>query len=409
MSDGVLSEETAERLRAHYAGDRAAGGRLLVALFGVFGALLVGGGVILLLAHNWEALSRPLRTLLSLLPLAACAALAAWVVARDRGAAWREAVAAAWTLAIGAAISLVGQTYHVPGDWTAFLRTWLLLALPVLHLLRSVSASLLYCLGLVAWTLGEAGEPLLFWPLLLLALPLWVAIVRREPQTTAAELLVWLVAVTVAICLLPSVEGLAEALWPPLLAGWFAACWAGSLAARPRRWERPLRIVGGLGFTAVALVLTFADAWPGGDEAIAAAGGARAAAEGTVAALVSLLAIGLAAVAWVRRTTDALPLAAGLPAVWLGWLLARAGYAGAAAAALNVYVLLLGALLLTTGVRDESLRRANAGTAIVGLLVLLRFFDSELGFLLRGVAFIGVGVAFLVVNTVLVRRRRAAA
>ena len=93
--------------------------------------------------------------------------------------------------------------------------------------------------------------------------------------------------------------------------------------------------------------------------------------------------------------------------VWLGLLLARGPGGGAAAALVDVYLLALGVGLLAQGMRDESVRRANLGTAIVGLLIVCRFFDTEWGYLVRGSAFLAVGLAFLTVNALLLRRRRA--
>src|SRR5688500_18867437 len=143
VAAGVLDEEAARRLEAHYARGEGAGARAVVLLFGTLGALFVGGGIILLLAHNWEQLGRPVRTAFSIAPLLLSWALAALVLTREnRREAWGEAVAAFWTLAIGASISLVAQTYHLPGDWTAFLLTWLLLAIPIVYLLESVSSRL---------------------------------------------------------------------------------------------------------------------------------------------------------------------------------------------------------------------------------------------------------------------------
>ena len=43
----------------------------------------------------------------------------------------------------------------------------------------------------------------------------------------------------------------------------------------------------------------------------------------------------------------------------------------------------------------------------VAALIVARFFDSDLNFLLRGLIFIGLGVAFLVTNLVMLRRKGA--
>jgi len=46
---------------------------------------------------------------------------------------------------------------------------------------------------------------------------------------------------------------------------------------------------------------------------------------------------------------------------------------------------------------------------MLAALIILRFFDSDLGFVVRGLAFITVGIGFLVTNVVLIRRKGAVA
>ena len=89
-AQGVIDGPAADRLRTHYAGQASGvGRRLVVAIFAVFGALLIGGGVILLLAHNWEAFGRGTRAAIALTPLAAVQVLVGWVlVKRSESTAW---------------------------------------------------------------------------------------------------------------------------------------------------------------------------------------------------------------------------------------------------------------------------------------------------------------------------------
>jgi len=69
----------------------------------------------------------------------------------------------------------------------------------------------------------------------------------------------------------------------------------------------------------------------------------------------------------------------------------------------NVYLAVLGVGTLVTGLRGRRLGVVNAGMFVLAALILCRFFDSDLGFLLRGVAFILIGVGFLATNLVLLR------
>src|SRR5205807_1373248 len=88
--------------------------------FAVLGGILIGSGIILVLAHNWEDLTRPMRTVIAMLPMVVAQGLAAWVILRrTESKAWREGVGAYWSASIGASIALVAQTYNLGGTFAA--------------------------------------------------------------------------------------------------------------------------------------------------------------------------------------------------------------------------------------------------------------------------------------------------
>jgi hypothetical protein len=61
---------------------------------------------------------------------------------------------------------------------------------------------------------------------------------------------------------------------------------------------------------------------------------------------------------------------------------------------------------LAEGWRSGRLVRANAGLLALAGLAVARFFDADVSFLVRGLAFIVVGVGFLLTNLLLIRRGR---
>ena len=138
---GVVDGETAAKIRRHYGElSQVPGSKIALTVFTILGSLLVGVGIILLLAHNWENLSRAVRVVLSFLPLLAAQAIAFHV--RRKPAPFRGALEGAGlflSLAIAASIALVGQTYHIYGDLGNFLLTWGLLILPLIYLFRSTT------------------------------------------------------------------------------------------------------------------------------------------------------------------------------------------------------------------------------------------------------------------------------
>ena len=99
--EGVVSSETAGRLKTYYAEHTASGINWAIAAFAILGTLLIGAGIILVFAHNWDELSRPVRAVLSLCPLLIGALLSLLALARNGGMPLRESAGLfhSWPLA----------------------------------------------------------------------------------------------------------------------------------------------------------------------------------------------------------------------------------------------------------------------------------------------------------------------
>ena len=121
----------------------------LFIVFGIFGAILVGLGIILLVAHNWDDLSRTTKSFFAFLPLVVGQILCGFVlIKKTDSVAWRESATAFLFFSVGACISLITQIYNIPGNLSSFLLTWMLLCLPLVYLMRSSITSLLYLTGI---------------------------------------------------------------------------------------------------------------------------------------------------------------------------------------------------------------------------------------------------------------------
>ena len=92
----------------------------------------------------------------------------------------------------------------------------------------------------------------------------------------------------------------------------------------------------------------------------------------------------------------------------LGHALAQNNLDVFAAILFNVYVFAMSVGLIAGGVRGRRLGLVNAGMLLLSALILCRFFDADLSFVVRGVAFIALGTGFLVTNLVMLRRKGAA-
>ncbi len=204
---GVINQETAERIEQYYLQKKGSSNRLLI-IFSILGSILVGLGIILILAHNWDDLSRPIKTSFAFLPLIVGQILCAFtVVKKQESVAWRESTSIFLSLAIGASISLVGQIYHIPGNISSFLLTWVLLCLPMVYILRSSVTSLLYLIGItyyscqISYWSYPSVESYEYWLLLLLVLPHYYLLYKEKPTSNFTLFHNWMIPMSITIVL----------------------------------------------------------------------------------------------------------------------------------------------------------------------------------------------------------------
>lgn len=402
---GVLSEEAAAALRAHYGAPPVrAGVSVLVGMTAVLAALLIGSGVILLIGANWDLFPRAMRTALAFLPLLVTHALGVFVLLRRmESMPWRESVALLNSLAVATAIALVSQIYHMPGDFTAFMLVWMLLTLPAIYLLRSAAATLLYLWLAMAWTLSATARHWPWgWVLLAAVLPLMVPLIQRGGMRA------WWLAMAGMVCggiLLGAAANQAhmQGIWIPAFAGYLAMLYVAGVALRPDELH-PFRWAGFAAIGFLSLIFTWSGFWS------AESGDATGAVMATaVCALATLAGMTAAAIAFVRGI-PVNAFAAAFPFVALvGYGLAVGRLQWAAALVFNLYVLALSVMALRSGLARARFAETNAGMLLLTALIVMRFFDTDVGFLIRGLAFIAAGVGFLVVNVILLKRRKAEA
>lgn len=422
VAQGILTPDAEVRLHAHYGPiEMARPARLAVIIFGVLGALLIGAGIILMLAHNWENLSRPVRVVLSFLPLVLAQGLVAWtVLQRPQSLAWREGGGTLLFLMIGASISLIAQTYNISGDLPRFLLTWSLLGLPVVYLVNAVMPALLYLWGITEWAgylRYEDSFAAGYWLLAALLLPLLATWLRGGRYRVRPTLLLWAFCVSITIAAGVTIERVLPGLWIILYAGLFALLflagefWFGESESF---WARPLRHFGAAGLLVLSFLLTFE--WPWREigwhywrwEQTLHDEPWRAIPDAVLGSVIPLGAVVLL-VMTVRRKTPLGLLFGFLP------ILATGGYClvslferyAPVAGVFDLYLLVVGIWLLITGLRIAKQGQMNIGLLVITALLIARFFDSDLSFLLRGLIFIALGVAFLVANIIMLRRKGA--
>lgn len=416
--EGIITAEGARRLRERYATEPRGG--LAQMIVGAVGALLIGTGLIAVLASNWDDLPRWVRLALALGPLAASQAVSWWVLGRGEAAkTWqREAAALVQAFTAGAAMAIVSQIYNLPGEWSDLVFWWCVVTVPLAWVFRSQAVAIAYLIGIAAWTVAQAADHgsgfsvqvaadvRVWFPLLLAGLlPLWPGPeLRHRPAlggrfVLAASALIGLIAVAAYASVCP---GGANDAFP-----WLAMLSTAAVLLFPLDRDgiaeplprKPQVVLGGLGLVVTALVGTYED--PAG-ELVKSVGVALRL--GWCWLLLAVVA-GFAVLAF-RQGRSAVLAVAGLAAVPLvaapllpddtsGWPVAI-GYS---------FVILATAIAL---IALDFLGRQGAariGGALITLLVILRMADADVSLLVKGLAFIVIGAGFIGFNVFLTRRR----
>ncbi|MDD4600685.1 hypothetical protein SDC9_20832 [bioreactor metagenome] len=407
---GVISPETAEKIKNHYGAiEDNQGSRTFLMVFGVIGVLLIGLGIILLIAHNWEQLSRISRLMLSVSLLLAAQLTAGTVLyLKPNSKVWRESAATLHMIMIGAAIALVGQTYHLTEDTDMFLLTWLLLSLPLLYLMTSSSVATLYIMGVTLWATNNSHfglESQLVWALLGLALPYYWKVIRQERTANTTSILAWIFNICFYFCFTTAFSHYIDHFGFLIYSALFTINYLIGLLwfnAADEKWRIPFKIIGLAGSTVIIFMLTFNSFW--NDLRLASQNINKP----EIFLAVLLVAVTIIGILMVTRKLgrQLLPFAVAPVIIGAAHLFQSFDASGITATLImNIYMFILSIFVISTGTRNNSIGTVNIGMVMLAVLIVARFLDINFSFVVRGLVFVLLGIGFLVTNWIMVRRK----
>jgi hypothetical protein len=418
LEAGVITQETADRIQAHYQSRKGTSGNRLFLVFGILGAILVGLGIILVIAHNWDDLSRTTKTILAFMPLVVGQVLCGYTLIRQKDSiAWRESSTAFLFFAVGASISLISQIYNIPGEVDSLLLTWMLLSLPLLYVMRSSTTSLMYLIG-ITWYACETGywnfwppsslEPNYYWGLLLLVLPYYILLVRRKPESNFVTAHNWLISLSLIISLGIVAQKETEIMYIAYFSLFGLLFLLGELEFlnHHKRRFNAFRLLGSAGTLVLLLGLSFDGFWHDLPGEISPLDRIMTGPEVYLAALLTLLAGGfLYRHVQNRGWKNIEPIAPVFLLFLITFVLGI--FVPVGQFLIDLYVFAIGVAIIVNGARQDHLGILNYGLLIIVALATCRFFDSELSFVLRGILFITVGIGFFAANFWMLKKKKA--
>ena len=407
---GVIDDTAQSQLLEHYrtrlqSVETARRNRSLSYFFltlGIFGVLLIGGGILLAVSYNWDMLPRFARLALAALPLLAGVVLGVCTICRKQaGQLSRELAAVITSVGFGVLTAVVSQVYHLGGSFGDFMVLQLALALALVYVFNSIALASLYVFGLFSivdsYAFSIVSEPISFCAAGVAAfLPyMFYHLLQESPFR------IWMryLAVVLAIFGLVSCTG-----HYPMLSC-LAVATMGLLAGR-ELYEKQVK-----NFRNPWLVPSFVFMLV----LLGVGSSAKHAFDISTASPLELGAYwvftgitwGLVVILYLRRRLDVERFMTGL---WL--LLALLAYCGPSwhetlRIACNIYTIAFGLLLIQRGVRLRQYTTFNGGILLVAVLLSCRFFDDHFDVLFRSIGFIVLGLAFIAANIVFSRRVKA--
>ncbi len=398
VSAEVITPEIQQDIKQYYTDKKTAGPNKLFVVFGVLGAILTGLGIILILAHNWDNFTRITKTIWAFAPLVFGQILAAFALFKKKSAAWRETAATFLFFAIGASISLISQIYNIPGAIHTFLLTWLLLAAPVMYLLRSHATTLLYCLLVTTYgcTIGYDLNQTPYWALVALAVatPQYIVLLKSNPNGNITGIFNWIFPLSMLILLGAFLNsGFSIGLLTHVcLFGLFY-----NIGKLPYFEGGKLRrngyvIIGSLGTVISLLIASFRYIWDDFVPEIISTG------DGVITSILVVAALSIIGYLFSKNKLKPFNLFQIAFLVFGGLYFLGFVQPELASILTNVLILLLGLFAVLLGARQEKFSVLNYGLLIITALITCRFFDTEIPFVVRGILFIAIGAGFFGAN-----------
>lgn len=393
---GVIAEECADNLERYYRekrNDLPGEQKIFTLLPGLLGVVLIAGGLILFLNHNWEIFPKVLRIGISTVPLLIGAVISFFTLLKNKGTLWKESSAILTATGAAALIAMLSQIYHQNGELHEFLFGVLLLSVPLLYIFNSIGLATLY----VFWScfINNWSSPLWYNSVVLLAFAPYLLyhLSRETSHTVWCRYLALLTALSSILGCPVFYPVLTCGMWSTL----FLLCGWDFYLKKTDFFKNPWFSIG---FAAQTFLLASGSSTTDIFEKTSSVEFAFP----FFWIINALLLILLVMTLFKQHLTLERSIIFLLPAATLPVLLLK--NSSYMCLIYNIYLGLTGIILLRSGLKKHSLIICNCGTIMIITLTGCRFFDADIGTLYRSAGFILLGIFFIIINIICTKRAR---
>lgn len=414
VSENIITKEVAKNIEEYYNTKKSDTTNKLFIVFGILGAILVGLGIILILAHNWDDLSRFVKTIIAFIPLIIGQIIGGFVLLKkNNNVAWRESAAAFIFFAVGASISLVSQIYNIPGDINSFILTWMLLCLPLVYLLKSSITSLLYIAGITYfacnssyWTYSNE-ESYEYWLLLLLIIPHYFLIFKNTPKSNFLIFHNWFIPLSLIITLGTLSHNYEKLMYLAYMSlfGLYLIIGESDYLKSNKLRNNSYKVLGSVGTLITLLILSFHEFWGKLQKVEFEFLQIEHFIEIATIVIITCAAI---VVFFKQKTYQSIKNSSLIEYVFLLFIpiFLIGFYSNLSVILINILIFIIGILTIKKGSNQNHLGILNFGLVLITVLVICRFFDTDLSFVLRGLLFVGIGIGFFIANYLMLKKRK---
>ena len=415
MDQGILNTDTAQQIQIYYDRKKKLSHHKVFIVFGILGALLIGLGFLLIIAHNWMWMSQSIKLTFAFTPLLMAQLLGGFVILKKREEIlWREISAILLFFAVGAAISLVSQIYNVAGNIGTYTLVWMLLSLPVFYLLRSFIVLMMYVVGITFFAIDAHTlvfpefQAYYYWPMLLAALPYYLSLYKQKHSDRYLIIIEFVLALSLTISISTLVKNSSEIIYITYFALFALLYLLGNLHfTNQQLWHlKAYRIWGFMGTMVLLYMLSFVWFW----DDLASTGFSLTEEFGKPDIYMAVFLFIMAGLLFISHFMKGkLRYYQGVSMVFILFIVVfpLGLYTAVSVVFINIIILLIGVAYVVEGGRKDELLMFNLGLGIVSLMVVFRFFDTQMSFVFRGISFMLLGVGLFMANYWMLRKRGA--
>lgn len=414
LKAGIITPEAADGIRQYYKSKEGSSSNRLFLAFGILGAILVGLGIILIIAHNWDELSRTTKTSFAFLSLIASQVISVYVLLRkSTNPVWIESTTTFLFFAVGACISLISQIYHIPGNLSSFLLVWMLLILPLIYVMKSSVAALLYIVGITYYAI-EAGyfaylnsESYMYWGLLFAVLPQYYLLFKNQPKSNFLVVENWLIPLSITIVLGTIASGMGSLMFVAYfsLFGLFHIIGNNSFFEEKGLRNNPYKVIGTLGTLVLLFMSSFEGFWMDLRSDFYGVENLLTAIELWASIIITIIATVYLYKQQKDKPLRELPILSPIFLIFIPIFII--GYFTTISVVLiNLIILVVSIMKIMEGAKREHLGILNFGLSIITIWIIIRFLNSDLSFVIRGLILMAIGIGFFTANYLMLKKRK---